>query len=124
MSSKFPQTATNRTIVIQTYRIKKACGLFLSRTDKANAIIELFETSEKIPIAREERERKERRRREEAEHRYQRALRQEEEFKKVTALENTAWIGTKPALSGNILPSIEEVLQNEVDEDKRSRNLE
>lgn len=89
-----------------------------------NAIIELFEISERIRMAREEREREERCRREEAERRYQRALRKEEEFKKVTALENAAMDWHKACIIRQYIAAIEETLQNEVDEDKRSRKLE
>jgi len=88
------------------------------------AIIELFETSERIRVAREEREREERRREEEAEQRRQRALRQQEELKRVAALENAAMDWHKACIIRRYIDAIEAGLQNEAHGEKRRRMIE
>ena len=89
-----------------------------------NAIIELFEISERIRLAREERELEERRRREEAECRRQRALRQQEELKKAKALENAAMDWHKALIIRQYIASMEDALHKELDEEKRARMTE
>ncbi|MEW6172330.1 MAG: hypothetical protein AB1510_04590 [Bacillota bacterium] len=89
-----------------------------------DAIVELFETSERIRVAREDREREERRRQEEAERRYQRALRQQEEFERVAALENAATDWHTACIIREYIAAIEAGLHNEADEEKRLRMIE
>lgn len=89
-----------------------------------DAIVELFETSERIRVVREDREREERRRQEEAERRYQHALRQQEEFEKVKALENAATDWHTACIIREYISAIEAGLHNEVDEEKRLRMIE
>ncbi len=89
-----------------------------------NAIIELFETSERIRVAREEREREEQRRREEAERRRQRALRQQEELDRVAALENAAMDYHKACLIRQYAASVEATLQQGADEEDLSEKAE
>jgi hypothetical protein len=84
----------------------------------------LLETSERIRVAREEREREERRRLEEAERRRQRALLQQEELEKVTALENAAMDWHKALIIRQYIASVEDALQKELDEEKRARITE
>lgn len=85
------------------------------------AIIELFETSERSRIAREEREHKERLILEEAERKYQLALLKEKEIKRVTALENEAMDWHKALIIRQYIAALEPVMQNEVNEEKRRK---
>lgn len=86
-----------------------------------NAIIELFEASEKIRIDREKREQEERRRREEADRRLKIALRKEEETKRATALENEAMDWHRACIIRQYIAAIETAMQNDSDNERLNK---
>lgn len=119
-SGEFTFTLNSPFVSKRDYRDTKTKSL---ESQLREIIIDLFEASERIRLARVEREREEERRRQEAERRHRLAQLQQEEMEDVEALENEISDWHKAARIREYVAAVEKALEKEADQEVRESTL-